>query len=122
MRGGKKMKGGCESSSENHSRSQEQSSVVHPWLPSSRRTESRFDEILKAEKKKTLKPVYRFNYRERGKSGTEREKDRESDAFLKEWRKTESCTIIDTAAINSIWPWRGVIEKECRRAKKMSLT
>lgn len=45
----------------------------------------------------------------------------ESDAFLKEWRKGESCTIIDTAAINSIWPWQGVIEKECR-AKKMSLT
>lgn len=81
------MKGGCESSSEKNSRSQEQSSVVHPRLPSSPRTESWFDEIQTEEKKKkgekSLKPVYRFNYTERrGKWGWKGKRQREWRIFF----------------------------------------
>lgn len=76
------MKGGGESSSEKHSRRQEQSSGVHPRLPSSQEDRASLTKS-KLKKKKSLKPVYRFNYRERGKVRLkEKKRGKASEAFF----------------------------------------
>lgn len=62
---------------------------------------------------------------ERDKSEIERKEktERKRCIFIKrEERERYSCIVMDIAAINSSWPWQGVIENVCRRAKKMSLT